>query len=66
MVAPSGAQSTMSDEEIHAAISQREGARRQRDFESADRIRSHLRAHGVSVSDTEKVWTAIDGRRGSE
>ena len=40
-------------------------ARRQRDFGAADAIRERLRASGVTLVDKEKLWTTLDGRRGS-
>merc|ERR1719150_1048098 len=55
----------LSDEEIAAFVHDREKKRRQdHDFQGADAIRNHLRAHGVEVWDKEKTWRANDGRNG--
>lgn len=55
----------LSDEEITAFVNDREKKRRQdHDFQGADAIRNHLRAHGVEVWDKEKTWRANDGRSG--
>jgi len=56
---------TLADDEIAAFVHDREKKRRQdHDFQGADAIRNHLRAHGVEVWDKEKTWRANDGRSG--
>ena len=53
------------DAEIVALVTQRESARRQRDYGAADALRERLRAGGVSLLDKEKLWSTLDGRRGT-
>ena len=38
---------------------------RQRDYGAADALRERLRAGGVSLLDKEKLWSTLDGRRGT-
>ena len=47
-----------------AQVSQREQARRSKDFGTADALRTQLRAAGVELFDREKYWRVNDGRRG--
>ena len=55
----------LADAEIVALVTQRESARRQRDYGAADALRERLRAGGVSLLDKEKLWSTLDGRRGT-
>jgi len=63
--ADSASSGTMSDAEIVALVAQREAARKQRDFATADSIRTKMRACGVNLDDKERVWSVSDGRRGN-
>lgn len=56
---------TFTTASIVALVSGRERARENHDWDSADAIRSDMRAHGVDVWDKEKVWRANDGRSGT-
>jgi cysteinyl-tRNA synthetase len=44
-------ESSLTDEEIHALVVERDEARSRRDFEVADEIRDRLVAAGVSIED---------------
>ncbi|KAL1514561.1 hypothetical protein AB1Y20_003656 [Prymnesium parvum] len=56
---------TLSVDEILLLVAQREAARRQRDYASADALRTRLRSSGVELHDKEKMWTCADGRCGT-
>ena len=45
-------------------MAKREDARKQRDFGSADALRTWLRQGGVELNDRDKTWSCTDGRRG--
>src|SRR2546422_3734512 len=53
-----GSQAAEGDDEIAALVAKRDAARRDRDFDEADRIRSELTAQGVTLEDlpTGTVW----------
>jgi len=53
-----------SDVEVNTLVLQREKARQNSDYETADMIRAELKRHGVDISDQEKVWRCTDGRFG--
>jgi len=55
----------LSDFDIAARVQQREDARNNKDWGSADTIRDELRQHGVELLDNQKVWTTTDGRQGN-
>jgi len=55
----------MSTESILRSIREREVARRKKDFETSDRLRTELRANGLTISDKDRTWTTTDGRTGS-
>jgi hypothetical protein len=63
-VSAGGGTGGMSDEQISNLIGQREHARRDKDWSTADKLREELRAQGVEVYDKDKVWRASDGRQG--
>ena len=44
---------------VYAVLQQREAARRNRDYASADRLRAMLRMMGVEVRDAEGVWRYV-------
>ena len=48
----------------HMALQAWVEAKRTRDFDEADRIRSQLEGHGVRVDDKAKTWSCSDGRSG--
>ena len=54
----------LSNEDIMLMLQQREQARANRDFESADRIRAELLNRGVHINDKVRTWTSSDGRAG--
>jgi len=56
---------TLSEADIAVRVQQREQARNNKDWGSADRLRDELRRHGVELLDNQKVWTTTDGRRGN-
>jgi cysteinyl-tRNA synthetase len=53
-----GSQAAEGDEDIAALVAKRDAARRDRDFQEADRIRSELATQGVTLEDlpTGTVW----------
>ena len=53
------------DAEIMASIAKREQARRDKDFATADALRTALREKGVDVFDKDRTWRTTDGRRGT-
>lgn len=55
---------SLTTEQIHDKLSQREQARMSKDFATADEIRRELNACGVSVDDNAKTWACNDGRSG--
>jgi len=54
----------LSDFDIASRVQQREDARNNKDWGSADTIRDELRQHGVELLDNQKVWSTTDGRQG--
>lgn len=54
----------ISTQQICEYVAQREQAREQRDFGSADMLREQLKSLGVEVWDKEREWRAKDGRKG--
>ena len=54
----------LTDDEITHKLGQRENARRAKDYATADLIRDDLRARGLSLDDSTKMWTTTDGRKG--
>lgn len=59
------AECVLSDAEIQNQIGQRDEARKNKDFDTADRIREALRQMGVELLDKEAVWRTGSGRSGS-
>lgn len=60
-----GAWGAFRDAEIMSILSRRDDAKALRDFPTADKIRSELRARGIEVYDKDREWRAEDGRRGA-
>ena len=54
----------MADHVIHEKLVEREKARVARDYAKSDRMRDELQAAGIFVKDSEKRWSANDGRSG--
>jgi hypothetical protein len=54
----------MSEADIDARLHQREQARSQKDWATADSIREELRARGIEIFDQTSMWKASDGRVG--
>lgn len=52
------------DIEITTLVTQREKARQNNDYSTADMIREELKERGVNIFDKDKVWKASDGRSG--
>jgi len=52
------------DLEITTLIAQREKARQNSDFSTADMVRDELKQYGVTILDKEKSWKSVDGRTG--
>jgi len=52
------------DLEVTTLIAQREKARQNSDFSTADMIRDELKQFGVTIQDKEKSWKSVDGRTG--
>ena len=59
-----GAHKDETDLQIEELISQREKARKNGDWATADKIRDQLRDQNVEINDSEKIWTTRDGRLG--
>jgi cysteinyl-tRNA synthetase len=59
-----GATQAMGEAEIDARLQQREQARAQKDWATADQIREELRARGIELYDQTSMWKASDGRVG--
>eukprot|EP00933_Yihiella_yeosuensis_P043016 TRINITY_DN37718_c0_g1_i1.p1 TRINITY_DN37718_c0_g1~~TRINITY_DN37718_c0_g1_i1.p1 ORF type:complete len:365 (+),score=68.21 TRINITY_DN37718_c0_g1_i1:93-1187(+) len=55
---------SLTDYEIITRVRQREDARAQKDFGTADSIRDELRRNGVDLVDKDKTWISTDGRSG--
>lgn len=60
----SGGKEGMSEDEIDARLKEREQARAQKDWATADQIREELRARGIELYDQTSLWKASDGRVG--
>merc|ERR1719262_226053 len=52
------------DVEISTIVQQREKARHQSDWTTADMIRDELKQWGVEIYDKDKIWKCSDGRNG--
>lgn len=50
--------------DLRRLLQEREAARREKDYTSADRIRNELKQKGVTVDDRTQIWQSIDGRSG--
>lgn len=50
--------------EITTLVTQREKARQENDYTTADMIRRELKAVGVDIHDKQKMWISSDGRKG--
>ena len=59
-----GSTQAMSEADIDARLQQREQARAQKDWATADRLREELRARGIEIFDQTSMWKASDGRVG--
>lgn len=55
----------LGDTDILNQISQREEARRSKDFGTADMIRDELRKNGVELNDKDRTWQTGNGRSGT-
>lgn len=55
----------MKDKDIQRKVSQREEARRDKDWKKGDKIRDELRLQGVELVDKQKTWSTSDGRHGN-
>ena len=51
-------------EHIQQMVDERQAARRDRDFDKADRMREELKELGVRIDDTQLTWNAPGGMRG--
>jgi len=51
-------------EHIQQMVDERQAARRDRDFDKADRMREELKELGVRIDDTQLTWNAPGGLRG--
>ncbi|CAE7508233.1 cysS [Symbiodinium pilosum] len=49
---------------IQQMVDERQAARRDRDFDKADRMREELKDMGVRIDDTQLTWNAPGGLRG--
>mmetsp|Transcript_30065 Transcript_30065/g.70810 ORF Transcript_30065/g.70810 Transcript_30065/m.70810 type:complete len:165 (-) Transcript_30065:33-527(-) len=49
---------------IQSMVDERQAARRDRDFDKADRMREELKDMGVRIDDTQLTWNAPGGLRG--
>ena len=65
VIGGSGTVCMLTDQDIQTRIAGRENARMNKDWATADRIRSELRALGVEIHDKNKVWKTTDGRSGA-
>ena len=54
----------MNEGDIQRLIEDRENARRNRDYDTGDRIRDELKNAGISLDDRDKRWSSRDGRSG--
>ena len=59
-----GTTQAMSEADIDARLQQREQARAQKDWATADKLREELRARGIEIFDQTSMWKASDGRVG--
>lgn len=56
--------STLHDADIRTMVADRERARANQDFTTADDIRSRLGSLGVEIFDNQRIWKSSDGRQG--
>lgn len=54
----------LTESEIRSLVADRERARANQDFSSADDIRSRLSSLGVELFDNQRIWRSNDGRQG--
>jgi len=55
----------MPTDEIESIIADRENARKNRDWDTADQLRDQLRNGGVNIEDRDRAWSTRDGRSGT-
>lgn len=58
-------ESLLQDAEIQARVSEREEARRSKDWERSNVLRDQMRDVGIELDDKNSVWRTLTGREGS-
>merc|ERR1711924_517798 len=65
VVSPGASSAMISESEIVQFLVTRDRARANKDWTTADSIKTLLRDKGIEVWDKDKMWKAKDGREGS-